>query len=311
MEKIKMTQKTNLTTKEAFDEFILDRKSNDVTEDCIKDYNSKFKVFAKFFDVNQNVNVIDKNVFRNYKLYLTENYKNTSTIHSYLTAVRSFLNYFMQQEYIEYFKITLPKKTETKKIIFTDDELNKLLEKPNVKKCTFAEYRTWVITNYLLATGNRIKTVINILNGDVNFEKREIFLRVTKNKIPYTIPLPKSLISILKEYQKVRGDNPDDFLFCTEHGEQLTIRGIQMAFYRYAKKRNVEKTSEHLMRHTFAKLSNDNHAKLTDIQYLLGHSSIEMTAHYIGTLCDDVKKEVDITNPLEAFQKKKHIKMKA
>ena len=59
------------------------------------------------------------------------------------------------------------KEVITVKYGYTDSELNLLLKKPNLKKCEFCEYRNWVITNYLLGTGNRLNTVINIRIEDV------------------------------------------------------------------------------------------------------------------------------------------------
>ena len=38
---------------------------------------------------------------------------------------------------------------------YTDEELKILLQKPNMKKCTFAEYRTWVVVNFLINSGSR------------------------------------------------------------------------------------------------------------------------------------------------------------
>ena len=36
------------------------------------------------------------------------------------------------------------------------------IKKARPKKCKFAEYRNWVMANYFLATGNRLRTVLNI-----------------------------------------------------------------------------------------------------------------------------------------------------
>lgn len=33
------------------------------------------------------------------------------------------------------------------------------------------EYRDWVIVNYLLSTGNRLETVINLKIEDINFNE--------------------------------------------------------------------------------------------------------------------------------------------
>ena len=68
------------------------------------------------------------------------------------------------------------------KEVYTDDELKLLLIKPKINICEFTEYRNWVIVNYLLSTGNRRNTLINIKIADVDFEGGFIKLSTTKNK---------------------------------------------------------------------------------------------------------------------------------
>ena len=48
------------------------------------------------------------------------------------------------------YKIKLPKADKKIKETYTDEELKKLLKKPNLKRCEFNEYKTWVCSNYLL-----------------------------------------------------------------------------------------------------------------------------------------------------------------
>ena len=44
----------------------------------------------------------------------------------------------------------MPKADKKIKETYTDEELKKLLKKPNLKRCEFNEYKTWVFSNYLL-----------------------------------------------------------------------------------------------------------------------------------------------------------------
>ena len=41
---------------------------------------------------------------------------------------------------------------------YSDLELSALLKKPDIRKATFAEYRDWVISNFLLNCGSRAAT---------------------------------------------------------------------------------------------------------------------------------------------------------
>ena len=103
------------------------------------------------------------------------------------------------------FKIRLMRTVEKIKNSYTTREVEILLKKPDVKKCPFSEYRTWVMTNYFVATGNRVSTVINLKICDINFASNEIILRQTKNKIQHTVPMARELSPVLLEYLKIRG----------------------------------------------------------------------------------------------------------
>ncbi len=175
------------------------------------------------------------------------------TINSYLRGIRAFLYYCMEHGYIMHFKIQLLKTEKNIKPTYTDNELILLLKKPNLKSCDFPEYRNWVITNYLLGTGNRISTVANIQIKDIDFSEENIILTKTKNRKQQVIPITHTLILILKEYLKYRQGEIEDYLFCTQNGKQMSVNGLEHALMKYNKSRGVFKTSAHLYRHTFAK----------------------------------------------------------
>ena len=83
------------------------------------------------------------------------------------------------------------------------------------KKCRFSEYRNWVFINYLIATGNRLSTVINIKIGDIDFDNDTIILKKTKNRNQQIIPIANSLKIVLLEYLKYRKGTSEDYLFCS------------------------------------------------------------------------------------------------
>lgn len=117
------------------------------------------------------------------------------------------------------FEIKLLKINKNIKEKFTDEELTLLLKKPDTKNTTFSEYRNWVVSNYLLGTGNRLNTVCNIKIGDIDFANSTIILRTTKNRKQQIIPVTNSLQIILIEYLKYRKGEKDDYLFCNVFGK--------------------------------------------------------------------------------------------
>lgn len=85
--------------------------------------------------------------------------KNT-TINTRLRAVRSLLNYCYDKKYMNKTKISLLK-TNSLKIPYNDDEIERLLKYPDLDGYNaaqqFTRFRNWVITNYFLSTRKPFK----------------------------------------------------------------------------------------------------------------------------------------------------------
>ncbi|MEG2811603.1 MAG: tyrosine-type recombinase/integrase [Clostridium sp.] len=230
------------------------------------------------------------------------------SINSMLRGTRTIFYYFMKIGYTNKFDIQLIK--EDKSIIetYTDEEINVLLAKPN-KHCTFLEYRDWTISNFLLSTGCRLSTLINIKVKDINFDDNLITYTHTKNRKQQIVPLSPTLKYILFEYLKIRGDG--EYLFCNAYGEQLKPSLLSHSLCDYNRKRGISKTGVHRWRHTFAKKWIMNGGDIFRLQKLLGHTDMSMVRNYVNIFSDDLVKDFDVFNPLENMNhNRKRIKMK-
>lgn len=300
MEKITMSKKSNLSIQEAFDLFIRKCKIKNLTDLSISSYEKKMVHFYEFIDKSEPITAVTKDTVDDYILWLRENTEaNDITINSYLRSVRAFLYFCMEDRYIPTFKIQLIKAEKKIKETYTDDELVRLLEKPDVDNCSFSCYKTWVFENYLLGTGNRISTALDLHIGDINFQSGVIVLRKTKNRKQQIIPLSATLAEILQGYLQIRGGEADDYVFCNEYGEQASCRTYQQLVRRYNRKRGVEKTSCHTFRHTFAKNWILNSGDMFRLQKILGHSDLTVTKEYVNMFGQDLQMDFEKFNPLD------------
>ena len=193
---------------------------------------------------------------------------------------------------------------------YTDDELIKLLQKPNLKTCKFVEYQCWVITNLLFSTGIRQRSLIHLKVEDIDFENRVLNVRVTKNRKVLLVPINNTLASILKEFLRHRQHKGnDDWLFCNVFGQQLVKSTCYNMLYQYNKGRGVQTTGIHRYRHTFAKQWIINGGNVVSLSRLLGHSNLTITQNYVNLLTSDLSKQVDEINLLDKFSGRKRIKM--
>lgn len=305
MEKITMSKKSDLSIQEAFDLFIRKCKIKNLTDLSISSYEKKMVHFYEFIDKSEPITAITKDTVDDYILWLRENTEaNDITINSYLRSVRAFLYFCMEDRYIPTFKIQLIKAEKKIKETYTDDELVRLLEKPDVDNCSFSCYKTWVFENYLLGTGNRISTALDLHIGDINFQSGVIILRKTKNRKQQIIPLSATLAEILQGYLQIRGGEADDYVFCNEYGEQASCRTYQQLVRRYNRKRGVEKTSCHTFRHTFAKNWILNSGDMFRLQKILGHSDLTVTKEYVNMFGQDLQMDFEKFNPLDNLKSK-------
>ena len=230
---------------------------------------------------------------------------NDISINTRLRGIRTILYYAMEKGYLQPFKIKLVKAVKKIKPVYTEDELGKLLEKPDIKKTNFKEFRTWAVINHVLATGNRLETISTLAIGDIDFENHKIALLHTKNKIQYFIPLSHDLAQVLLEYLAYRKGNKEDILFCDSYGMPLRKRKIQEDIQEYNLARGVETTSIHAFRHTFAKLWIQNGGDIFQLQEILGHSSLEMVKEYLRMFGDGLQEGFNARNPLDCFNRKR------
>lgn len=298
--KLKMNSKDNVTISTAFDLFKRKASVKNLSKYTIQSYQYHFNEFARFIDIEEKMSVIDEDLIDEFIFHLkTKCSMNDTSVASYLRTIRAFLYYCMECGYLSYFKIHLPKTEKQIKETYTDEELLRLLQKPNLNKCTFTEYKTWVFENYLLGTGNRITSALNIRIKDIDFEDGTITIRKTKNRRQQIIPLSKTLANILREYLCHRGGTPDDYVFCNAYGEQGQRRSYQDLVRKYNIARDVNKTSCHLFRHTFAKHWIMSGGDVFRLQRILGHSSLDVTREYVQLFGTDLQDNFDKFNALE------------
>jgi integrase/recombinase XerD len=295
------------TVEKGFMEFIQSCKIKNLSPYTITSYELHFKRFESFL-VKNNIMILDKitkDYLNNYIIHLKGELQNPISVNTYLRSARAFLYFCMKLGYLKDFKVELIKAEKKIKETYTDSELKLLLKKPNLKKDSFVEYRDWVIVNFLIGTGVRLLTLINIKIKDIDCDSGFFITRHSKNKRQQMIPLPTSLINILLEYLNYRKGKDEDFLFCTVSAEQLSRNSITNTIRWYNENRGINKTSIHLFRHTFAKLYILNGGDIFRLQKLLGHSSIEMVREYVEMFSTDLQKDYDNYNPLEQLTKNK------
>ena len=280
-----------------WDKYILECRLQGYSEATLRNKEYSFSVFYRFLGDDRLVSQLTKGVCVSFlQARMKEGIKVVS-INSCNRVINSFLVWLYKNRYLsEEIRIPKLKEQEIVKPTYAEDDLKILLQKPNTTY--FAEFRTWVIINYIL--GNRLSSLLNIKNDDVALAEGYINLTHTKNKKKQIVPLSSNLCVILQEYMSIRQGEPDDYLFCNIYGEKLGSKGADNALIKYCNARGVVSLGHHAFRHTFAKIAvRDCNIDTFRLQKLLGHSDIKTTEHYVNLYSADLLKDRDTFNPLE------------
>jgi integrase/recombinase XerD len=147
MKKLKMT-KQKITFEEGCNKYLEYCRQRNLRQGTINHYKQSYKQFYKYFDPEMPVDDIDANMYKDYVLHLKANLSNDVSINSYLRDLITTLHFFMNEGWLPHFKMQAIKADKSKIETYTEAELKLLLKKPNIKKCNFTEYESWVMTDF-------------------------------------------------------------------------------------------------------------------------------------------------------------------
>lgn len=302
---LKVYFQEEITLQEVAEEFFTYNDAKRLAAGTKDSYKRRVKKFLAFAGANSKLDIITPQLFDRYLKSLFDSGVRDITAETDMRHLRTFIRFCIKRGYVEPIDIPIPRVEEVIKEPYSDDEMMRLLRKPQGKN--WVEYRCWVMVNYFFSTGQRLSTVINLKVKDLNVANHTIKLTHNKDKIQKYMPLSTALMDVLTEYIYISGLDTEDYLFPEYEGGQLTVRGAQDSIADYNRSRGVDKTSIHLFRHTFAKnyiMNGGNPAKL---QKLLNHKTIDMTMRYVNLYGEDIATDLDLYNPLDNFKTTHHI----
>ncbi|CAM2830822.1 site-specific integrase [Hathewaya histolytica] len=296
---------TNKTVKETYEEYI---------DYCIaigqrpKTIESKEKfckyVLNKVVNLDGNISQITKEKIQSYIIFMRKNNYKGNTYQTFVIKLRAFLTYCFMRNYLNEFNVKIPNIDLEKKEIYTEEELNKLLKKPDLSKCLVGEYKSWVTCNFLLGTGCRAETLLHVHVEDIDFVKDSILFRHMKTKRQITVPLSNTLKVVLREYISVLGLSNNDLLFPKLNMQKMRYDTLHQNIKNFFDNRKVVFRGINVFRNTFATMFILNKGDIYRLKVILGHSNIKTTERYINLLPLDFNEDICDYNPLDILSKK-------
>jgi integrase len=133
------------------------------------------------------------------------------------------------------------------------------------------------LMRFWLLTGCRRREATDLTDDDVDWRRKTVTFRDTKNKRDHTLPLTQTLLEILKRRRK-----QGDLLFPCSEPKNIT---------KHLEKATGVHITPHDCRRTFAGVAELAGVGSHTVGVLLNHKSSSVTGGYIGTLDDTALRE--------------------
>jgi site-specific recombinase XerD len=172
--------------------------------------------------------------------------------------------------------IRLPSMKNNRKLpsVFSQEELRRLFKAPQ-------RLKQRVLLSLIYSAGLRVSEVCKLKITDIDFDRKQIHVRESKNNKSRYVVLSAYIAAGLRQY--IKGSKPKEFLFNgREKGSPLGHSAVQQSFRLAMKKSGILKEAcVHTLRHSFATHLLEQGVDIVSIKEQLGHAHIQTTMMYL------------------------------
>lgn len=282
-----MTEPTRkITLREARDKFITHLKSTGRATATILAYGKDVDQLIEFAGSTHKYDpsVVSTQDIENFKVHLKNQKYTAKSISRKVNSIKSFFRFLKTQSYISDNPAT--QVTHPKYDVAPPRVLSKL-EYRALRDACRDDKRMSSVIELLLQTGIRIGELAQLQIEDVNFDKKQLYVRAYESRDGRTIPLNDPAIKALKGYLDIRPQSDNRTLFLTKNGHPFLVRNIRTAIDRYFKLAGIENAKVNDLRHTFIIHQLKSGTPLTYVSKLVGHKRLSTTEKYLKLIDTD------------------------
>ena len=174
--------------------------------------------------------------------------------------------------------ITLPSIKHPQKlpVIFSCEEIKRLLK-------ALKPLRDRLLLALIYDTGIRISEASSLLIDDIDLDRKELYVRQSKNKHDRRVPISSHTVRGIRNYIKI--NRPRKFLFerdKQQKGIPLSHTRIRLIMKDAMKVAGItKKACVHTLRHSYATHQLEAGQSIYGVKHLLGHAEIRNTEVYL------------------------------
>ena len=289
-----------MTLIDAFENFLqYCRFEKTLTNQTIQDYKEDFLQFQRYYPHKKELTDLNKNDLNDFSYDQALNGLSPATIARRIATIKNFYMFLESDNLAKSIiseEITIPKKDKTLPQVLSEEEINQLLNAPDLT--SEKGIRDYAVLEILYSCGLRVSEVANLQINQIN-EQEEIINILGKGKKERIVPIRKSALKAVKTYiNEVRNKHlviDKKAVFIGKNGKRISRQALYNIVVNNAKLAGIQKEIHpHTLRHSFATHLLDNGADLRVVQELLGHTNIGTTQIYTHVTTKTLVKSYDL-----------------
>lgn len=264
--------------------FLLDRRSQGLSERSVSFYGEKLKKFYAFCLMNDvtTIDQITSQFIRTFFLKLEEDGHNPGGCHAFFRTLRAFFNWYEveidEDTYRNPMKrIKAPRVKLDPLEPITIEVIEKLLE-----VCLEGVFglRDRAIIFVLMDTGVRASELLHLNREDINPISGNIMVRHGKGGKSREVYIGRKTRTTLRKYMKFIPEDVE-YLWLSREGDRLSYGGLRSIMRRLADRAGVPTPSVHAFRRYFALEMLRSGVDVFSLQLLMGHADIQVLRRYL------------------------------
>ena len=285
--------------------FILTCQVNNLSPRTVSDYAQKIGSCISFFE-RQGITAPAKVNANHIRLFLLDAQQRCKpvSVHDYYGTINRFFNWMVEEGILKENPMSRMHPPKFPRELIKPFKTQDILDLLTLCDNSFLGFRNRAIILTFLDTGLRLSELASIQLDDMDLDN-EVIKVMGKGAKQRLVRIGRETQKAILKYLLQRNDELP-CLWVSEERRPIKAIGIQIMIKRLGKRAGLKgvRCSPHTFRHTFAITCLRNGMGEFSLQWILGHSTLQMTRKYVGSLgATDAIKAHKLASPVDRLIK--------